>query len=301
MDVGTLVVLFFHICVIYASAVRQAENGLAPQKLDDRDISTICGFFYDSVTTSNLLTRVCDDGLPCEIDRYVTPNIIFCAQAGYRDHETKYYSYGGWPQGGCGISEACCPSVSPNVVTAIYDNGATYDYDCKPNPYTFSVFTQLGDHSIYLTPYTTIDIATSTSTMAANQGVTLMPSSTSTTASPQSVVSATSSMTASSVLISSTSSTTVTSAASSTTASSGGTTVPQASSPDNTKLKIDLAAGLSAGIIVLISIVIFLMRRLNQARTHPNTQEHAESRWTESVTMVSAELDGSGDSYGGPT
>ena len=58
MDMGTLFVFFsFHICVIYASAFQQVENGLtprpittAPPKLDDRDtyVSTICGFFYDS-------------------------------------------------------------------------------------------------------------------------------------------------------------------------------------------------------------------------------------------------------------
>ncbi|KAN0085527.1 hypothetical protein V8E54_001994 [Elaphomyces granulatus] len=326
MDMGTLVVFFsFHICVIYASAFQQAENGLtprpittAPQKLDDRDayrdayqdayVSIICGFYSDSAMNT-ISAWECTDDLPCGIDRYVTPNIIFCSSDPLTLY-TKYYRYGVWPQGGCGIRESCCPSDYPYVLTAIYDKGATYMYECTQDTYSFSVYTQLQDSSVYLTPYMTIDVATSTPIMAATPRATLKLSST--TASPQSITSATSSTTASSALISSTSSMTVTSAASSTTASSGGTTVPQAScsktsSPDNTKLKIELAAGLGAGILIItilaasISIVIFLMRRSNQARTHPDTQEHAESRWTESVTMISAEPDGAGDRRGGPT
>ena len=108
-----------------------------------------------------------------------------------------------------------------------------------------SIFTQQQDYSIYLPPYTTIDVAT-TSTTAAPQGVALIPS---TTTSLQSV----------------------TSAASSTTTPFPQSPVPQTLSSNNMNPKIALAAGLGAGIpivlVVGISLVIFLMRRSKKART----------------------------------
>jgi hypothetical protein len=61
---GTLLMFFsFYACVIHVSAFHQAKNGLAPRspittappKLDDRDGSAICGFYY------NLNSVVTDD------------------------------------------------------------------------------------------------------------------------------------------------------------------------------------------------------------------------------------------------
>ncbi|KAN0074035.1 hypothetical protein V8E54_007972 [Elaphomyces granulatus] len=224
---------------------------MAPPKLDDRDVSTICGFLYDTATPGNILSLYCDNGLPCNIDRYVTPNIAFCSTDGLLPW-TKFYSYGGWPQGGCGIGEACCPSDIPIIQTVIYDNGATYFYSCGTSSFTVSLYTQLQGYSVLLAPYTTIDATTSTSTTAAPTVVTVtwIPSSTTASLRP------------------------VTSTASSTTTSSSGTTVPQAS-PSN---EIALVAGLGAGIPIIVLaasisiIVIFLRRRSKQARTHPGTQ-----------------------------
>ena len=58
---GILLVIFsIYVDVVHASAFRQAENGLvprspittAPPQLDDRAVSSICGFYSDSVTSS---------------------------------------------------------------------------------------------------------------------------------------------------------------------------------------------------------------------------------------------------------
>ncbi|KAN0075734.1 hypothetical protein V8E54_007004 [Elaphomyces granulatus] len=265
MDMGTLLVIFlFYVRVVHASAFHQAENELvprspittAPPKLDDRDVSSLCGFYYDSVTA--IMTWTCNSGLPCVIDRYVTPNIIFCSVDALIPF-TKYYSYGGWPQSGCGIGEYCCPSANPKIATLIYDSGASYYYQCDTrDAYTrqpLSLFTQLQDYSIYLPPYTTINVAT-TSTTAAPQGVALIPSTTTSLGS-------------------------VTSAASSTTTPFPQSAVPQTLSSNNTNPKVALAAGLGAGIpIVLaagISLIIFLMRRSKKARTqnaYPTVSYH---------------------------
>ena len=63
MDIGSLLVIFlFYVYVVHASAFHQVENGLAlrslitrapptPPKLDDEDVSSTCGFYYDSVKT----------------------------------------------------------------------------------------------------------------------------------------------------------------------------------------------------------------------------------------------------------
>ncbi|KAN0085532.1 hypothetical protein V8E54_001999 [Elaphomyces granulatus] len=267
---GTLLMFFsFYICAIHASAFHQAENGLAPRppittappKLDDRDSSTICGYYYNP-------------------DSVVHPDDVFCSSDAIIPY-TKYYRYGGCPQGGCGIGETCCPSVNPYVVTFIYDNSATYYYSCDSYSHTISAYTQIPMFSVYLTPYiyyTTIDVATSAFTTATPQGVTLSLIPSSTTASPQPVASATSSTTASNALIPSTSSTTASRAlksAAPATSLTTGTTVPQSSSSNNTKLEIGLAASFGAGILIIIvlvasiSIVIFLTRRLEQCSDPP--------------------------------
>jgi hypothetical protein len=64
---GTLLVIFwFYVYVVHASTFCQVENGLAPRspittappKLDNRDESSICGFYYDSVITTSSTFRL---------------------------------------------------------------------------------------------------------------------------------------------------------------------------------------------------------------------------------------------------
>ena len=60
-----------------------------------------------SLTRSHIVRIwTCTNGRPCVIDQYVTPNLVFCSSDGAIPL-TKHYSYGGWPQDGCGISESC--------------------------------------------------------------------------------------------------------------------------------------------------------------------------------------------------
>jgi hypothetical protein len=58
IEMGMVIFLFY--IFVHASAFPQVENGLAPSspitmappKLDNRDVSSICGFYLDSVTTN---------------------------------------------------------------------------------------------------------------------------------------------------------------------------------------------------------------------------------------------------------